>query len=157
MDRALTMLMLYLLPVLIIMAARSSKKKKNGQDGHQAGAPRADTAAARPSAPHVNASVPRASAPLMETQEIRQFESLENMAWANEPQNSQERSAILDAAGEGEDPCHADMFHNVHDVQHETVFKPHATEWIHAVVMSEVLKRPCERRGYSHRTGGYAK
>ena len=61
----------------------------------------------------------------------------------------------MNAAGEGEDPCHA----GYHALQEEPspVYEPDAAladprgqELVRGVIMSEILKRPCERMAERH-------
>ena len=139
----------YLLFIAVIVIASASKAKKKKQQ----------TAASK-GIPHPKQDMKQqeTASPVPETHTEplpRQFESLESKAWADEPSEQTIRDKILENAPEGEDPCHADMLQNVHEEPSEPAApEPHAKEWLQAIAMSEVLKRPCERQRM-RRYGGY--
>ena len=98
---------------------------------------------AKPEGNAPKAAEVRGPAPAAQTSSLpdRVFSSMEGLA---------EETKWHDAemSGEGSDPCHEEMYPDPHapQIRKEHEETQDAREWARAVVMAEILQRPCDRR-----------
>jgi hypothetical protein len=144
----------WLLPLLLISLIVSRTAKKNKEANARKAAQVQKTPAAP--APPPPANRPAAQTTQVPNADLRRFESLEGKAWLDEPEDPRERARLIEAAQEGEDPCHANLFSApAENKKTETHVEHENNEWVRAIVMSEIMKRPCERQAFPGRFGGH--
>ena len=139
--------------VLIALVSASGKKKKKAEkparQRRQAEKPRetrldqAFEKKRQPARTAASAPQPSASAPQRET---------DNADRSVHPHEAMQRQMAF--AGEGEDPCHpeprAPQEPSPVFAQESGQPDPRAQELLRGVIMSEILKRPCERMAERH-------
>ncbi|MBQ8137565.1 MAG: hypothetical protein IJ174_09045 [Clostridia bacterium] len=142
--------LLYLSLICLLIAVIAKKTEAAKKKREEALARVAQSAP--PSPPSVPA--PYAST-IQNSSEMRRFESMEGKAWIEEPEDPKQQAMLMESAGEGEDPCHSDLFSQTPESKKpESFTQQQNNEWMRAIVMSEIMKRPIERRASQRRYGG---
>ena len=137
--------------VLIVLASASGKKKKTEKPARQR------KQAAQPNVPRFDQAFAKRQAEELKKQAKRPAlgEGMREADCDKRPLHLHEVSQQQMAqAGEGEDPCHAGS-HAPEELS--SVYEPQPVqvdlrgqELVRGVIMSEILKRPCERMAERH-------